>query len=134
MIIINIIKELALLLVVCLMIPWCANLTVAADADPQPQTAIQPKASDELFRFGRSILEQIDNSEALCYAYDQLVYGCEALSSRVDISHRTHQLNSDEATVVWEAIASDYPEYFWLSIWDFSSSPLWWALWSTPRF
>ena len=108
-------KLTAMVLVICLMIPWCTTLTVTADANPQPQTAVQSKESDEPFRFGRSILEQMDNSDALLYAYDQLVYGCETLSARVDISHRTHQLNSDEATVVWETVASDYPLFFWLA-------------------
>ena len=108
-------KLTAVVLVICLMISWCTTLTVAADTIPQPQTALQPKESAEPLRFGRTILEQMDNREALLYAYDQLVYGCEALSSRIDISHRTHQLNSDEATVVWEVVASDYPLFFWLA-------------------
>ena len=107
-------KLTAVMLAICLMIPWCTTLTVTADVNPQPQTAVRPKESDEPFRFGRSILEQMDNSEALLYAYDQLVSGCETLSSRVDIFHRTHQLNAEEASLVWEVITSDYPAFFWL--------------------
>ena len=111
-------KLAALLMVVSLLCtlwaPMAVSAEVATDTTPQPQIAVQAKESDVPFRFGRSILAQMDNSEALLYAYDQLVYGCEALSARVDISHRTHQLNSEEATVVWEAVASDYPAFFWI--------------------
>ena len=88
---------------------------VAAEVNPQPQTAIQQKETEEVFRFGRSILAQMDNSEALLYAYDKLVYGCETLSANVDISHRTHRLNSDEAFMVWELVTNDHPEFFWLA-------------------
>ena len=105
-------KLTAVVLVICLMIPWCTTLTVAAD--PQPQTAIQPKVFNDTLRFGRGILEQMDNSEALCYAYDKLVDGGKNRSATVDIAHRTHRISAEEASVVWEVVTSDYPEFYWM--------------------
>ena len=79
-----------------------------------PVSAAQPQ-TEELTYFGRAMLAEMKNGEALCYAYDKLVLGCESVSDYIDISHRTHRINADEASLVWEAVTNDRPEYFWLS-------------------
>lgn len=105
-------KITALLAVLTLLCSLWTPIAVSAEA-PAP-VATQPQAEETVY-FGRSILAQMKNGEALCYAYDRLVAGCETLSDYVDIAHRTHRINSDEAFLVWEAATNDHPEYFWLS-------------------
>lgn len=102
----------ALLAVLGLLLTLCSPM--AAFAETPAVKAVQPQA-EEMFYFGRSILAKMDNGEALCYAYDKLVAGCETPSNYVDIAHHTHRINSDEAILVWEAVTNDHPEYFWLS-------------------
>lgn len=101
-------KLTALVAVITLLATLWVPAAVSAEAVPAAQ-------QEGIAYFGRSILTQMDNSEALLYAYDQLVSGCEALSTRVDISHRTHQLNAEEASLVWEVVTSDHPAFFWLA-------------------
>ena len=101
-------KLTALVAVITLLATLWVPAAVSAEAVPAAQ-------QESIAYFGRSILTQMDNSEALLYAYDQLVSGCEALSTRVDISHRTHQLNAEEASLVWEVVTSDHPAFFWLA-------------------
>ena len=106
-------KLTALLAVLTLLCSLWMPVAVSAEETASTPATITAHRT-ELFRFGRSILEQMDNSTALCYAYDKLVEGSVSRSDRVDISHRTHRINAEEATVVWEVVTSDYPEFFWL--------------------
>ncbi|MBQ7088280.1 MAG: hypothetical protein IJN04_01380 [Clostridia bacterium] len=105
----------AFILVFCLTLPWCVSLSATAETPVPSHAANLSKGTEEVFRFGRSILEQMDNRDALLYAYDKLVLGCENASASIDISHRTHRLNSDEAFLVWELVTNDHPEFFWLA-------------------
>ena len=66
---------------------------------PMAVTATPAAQQEELFYFGRSILEQMDNGKALCYAYDKLVEGIANQEESVDISHPTYRLE-------WQNIAA----------------------------
>ena len=54
------------------------------------------------------------NSEALCYAYDKVVEGCEEAQSSISVSHSSYRLTSDEVFTVYDAVLDDHPEFFWL--------------------
>ena len=100
-------KLTALLTILALLSTLWVPAAVSAEAT-EPQ-------EESLFYFGRSALADMKNGAALCYAYDRLVAGCETTSDYIDIYHRTHRINSDEAFIVWETVMNDHPEFFWLS-------------------
>lgn len=100
-------KLTALLAVMTLLLTLWASMAVSATTAPAAQ-------QEEMFYFGRSVLEKMDNGKALCYAYDKLVAACRQLVADVDISHRTYEINRDEAFVVRDAVVGDHPDFFWL--------------------
>ena len=101
-----------LLAVLSLLSVLCLPTAVSAEAVATPKAVAQ---SEELFYFGRSALEGMDNGEALCYAYDKLTEGCETVSDYVDISHDTYRINQSEASLVYRTVMADHPEFFWLA-------------------
>ncbi|MBQ3202945.1 MAG: hypothetical protein IJB36_04805 [Clostridia bacterium] len=105
-------KLAALLAVASLLLTLWAPLSVSAE---QPALTVAEQPTETPFYFGRSVLAQMENGEALCYAYDRLVAGSESLSKTIDISHRTHRIDSNEASLVWQAVTADHPELFWLA-------------------
>lgn len=100
-------KLTALFAVMGLLLSLWAPMAVAADT---PEAVAAPPLP-----FGRSILAQMPNAEALCYAYDKVVDGCEAAQASIDISHATYRLSTDEAFLVYDAVWADCPAYFWLA-------------------
>ena len=100
-------KLTALFAVMGLLLSLWAPMAVAADT---PEAVAAPPLP-----FGRSILAQMPNAEALCYAYDTVVDGCEAAQASIDISHATYRLSTDEAFLVYDAVWADCPAYFWLA-------------------
>ncbi len=108
-------KLTAVLATLCLLATLYAPMMVQAETAPIPQptakAVAQPQANQELFCFGRSVLEQMDNSAALCYAYDKLVAGLTTFADRIDISHRTYKITSEEAYIVYYMALGDHPLY-----------------------
>ena len=101
-------KPLALLTALALLLTLWAPMAVSAEAAPAAQ-------QEELFYFGRSILEKMENGEALCYVYDKIVDACEQMDTTVDLSHRTYTVSPDEVNTVRYVVTCDRPEYFWIS-------------------
>lgn len=101
-------KLTALLAVLGLLMTLWVPATVAADT---PAVAAVQKEND--LYFGRSILAKMDNSKALCYAYDKLVNGLREQQETIDIAHRTYEIGYDEAESVWRLVMADHPEFFW---------------------
>lgn len=99
-------KLTALLAVVTLLLTLWAPMAVSAAPVAQ---------QEELLYFGRSILEKMDNSKALLYAYDKLVEGITNHEEEIDISHRTYKLDWDEAVTVQNLVLTDHPEFFYVS-------------------
>lgn len=99
-------KLTALLVIMTLMLTLWAPMAVSAAPVAQ---------QEKLLYFGRSILEKMDNSKALLYAYDRLVEGIEAHQEKIDISHRTYIIDWDEAATIQELVLMDHPEFFYVS-------------------
>ncbi len=67
-------------------------------------------------RYGRTILSKEANSTALLNAYDTLKKGCENADKSIRIhSKNGENIKSYELNIVFMALFSDYPEYFWLT-------------------
>ena len=97
-------KLTAVLAVFCLLATLWAPLAVTSVSAEAPAS----------FYFGRSILEQMDNSAALCYAYDKLTEGLENKAESIDISHRTHTISTEEAQTVIHLLEADRPDFYWI--------------------
>lgn len=106
-------KWAALIAVWGLLLTLWAPAVVSAEV-PAPAAVTAPQG-EELFSFGRSVLAKMDNGEALCYVYDRVVAGCQTMAATVDVAHRTHTVNADEAFLVWDTVVADHPEFFWLT-------------------
>ncbi len=71
-------------------------------------------AAEEEIRYGESILAQMENANALRYAYQRIVAGVAAAEAKIDLQHRTYTVTGDELSIVYDMVFRDYPEYFWL--------------------
>ncbi len=74
-----------------------------------------PAAATEEVRFGKSILSQMPNAQALEFAYDQLVVGCGNAQANISLEHNAYTVNYDEINTVIDLFYRDYPEYFWVT-------------------
>lgn len=64
--------------------------------------------------FGREALAELDNAEALLYAYDAIAEGIANAETHIDIADGVHRLSKDEAILVYETYSHDHTEAFWL--------------------
>ena len=103
----------AVLAVLCLLVTLWTPVAVAAET-PAPTAPAAAASQEELLYFGRSLLAKSENGEALCYAYDKLVAGCETIAEHIDIAHRTYEIDLEEARLVYRTVVNDHPEFFWL--------------------
>lgn len=71
-------------------------------------------ANDDL-RYGRTVLSKMNNAEGLLYVYDKLVEGCGKAEAEIQVKKSGKTIVWDEMSAVFNALHSDYPEYFWLS-------------------
>lgn len=72
-------------------------------------------AADDRLRYGKEMLRQMGNANALVYVYDVLATECnDAKSSNISIKNSQHKINADELNIVYQIFRNDYPEYFWL--------------------
>ncbi len=76
-----------------------------------------PAAADTVSeaRFGKRILLQMEDADALVYAYEQLVAGCNNTSEMVDLQHQTYTYSVTMVQTVYEMVQRDYPELFWMN-------------------
>lgn len=84
---------------------WTPAAVIAAPAARQEETLY----------FGRSVLAQMPNGDALCYAYDRMVEGCAAMADSIDVTHHSNTLSAEEAFLVYDAVMDDHPAFFWLT-------------------
>lgn len=63
--------------------------------------------------YGRGILAQMENAEALLYAYDTLEAALDGTPASISIAHSVHQITWDELRTVYDLLLSDHPEVFW---------------------
>ena len=80
---------------------------------PAAVSAAPAAQQEELLYFGRSIIAQMDNSEALYFAYDRLVEGFANQQTAIDVTHDTYRLTADEAWTAYDLVLADHPEFFY---------------------
>lgn len=68
---------------------------------------------EELY-YCREQLKTLDNSEALLFAYDNIVAGINACAEEIIISDNQHQITLAEFEMVLEATRRDHAEQFWM--------------------
>ncbi len=70
-------------------------------------------AEDVSGGYGRGILAQMENADALLYAYDVLVEELDDTPAKISIAHSTHKITWDELCTVYDLVLNDHPEVFW---------------------
>lgn len=68
---------------------------------------------EELY-YCREALKTLDNSEALLFAYDNIVAGVDACAPEIIISDDEHTISLAEFEMVLEATRRDHTEQFWM--------------------
>lgn len=76
---------------------------------------LSDSTNSEIFRYGRSIITQMENSDSLLFAYDCIADGVANGESIITVKDDIHGITFEQLQVVTELIASDYPEYFWFN-------------------
>ncbi len=69
-------------------------------------------------RFGRNIIAEQPRASLLLSAYDKIVEGCANAEKQITLSSMfspNEKITEDELDLIFQAIVSDYPEYFWLA-------------------
>ena len=64
-------------------------------------------------RYGKSIIKNMNNSEALLYVYSCLENGIASADTDISVYDSTYPITVDELKVVLEVYTADYPENFW---------------------
>lgn len=68
--------------------------------------------------YGRRLLENMSNSAALLYAYDQLAAGVEISASSISVYNGSDELSFSDWGMVLDIYKRDYGQHFWVN--DFS--------------
>ena len=88
-----------------LIVVACIVLMVAA-------ATVSALAADVEY-YGREGLSRMENSEALLYAYDQIVQAVDNTESVVTMTDGVHYISSNELKEVVRAVTRDHTEQFW---------------------
>ena len=62
-------------------------------------------------RYGKTILQQMNNSQSLIAVYDCLENGCKNATATIDLQNK---ISGTELECVYRIFHDDYPEYFWV--------------------
>ena len=65
-------------------------------------------------RYGKTILQQMNNSQSLLAVYNSLVDGCKDAKQIIYLQNLQNKINGTELECVYRVFADDYPEYFWV--------------------
>ncbi len=98
-----------LLLVLCALVLLLQLLPVVPMAATTSTTAV----SSDLY-YCREALKKLPNSQALLFAYDNIVQGINASAEEITVGDDTHQLTLDEFKMVLESTRRDHTEQFWM--------------------
>ena len=91
------------------MFAWLLTLTMLLTALPV-SGAVVVDYSDG---YGRGILAQMENAEALLYAYDTLEAALDGTPASISVTHSIHKITWEELCTVYDLVLSDHPEVFW---------------------
>ena len=80
---------------------------------PMADGVVAQEVSQDLY-YCREQLKTLDNSEALLFAYDNIVAGIDAYADEIIISNKQYKLTHDEFKMVLEATRRDHTEQFWM--------------------
>lgn len=80
---------------------------------PMAETVSGAEIAQELY-YCREQLKTLDNSEALLFAYDNIVAGIDACAKEIVISNNQYKISPDEFEMVLEATRRDHTEQFWM--------------------
>ncbi len=80
-----------------------------------PLSAVAKVVEPPLLRYGRVALAEENRAETLLYAYDRLVEAVADTVETVWLDEAPEAVAIDELSLVYEAVISDYPEFFWVS-------------------
>lgn len=89
------------------------NIPAFAAAASSEEVLPEPTASVDYY--GRAALAELENSEALLYAYDQIVAGVDEGQSQISVYDSANTLGAEELGVVWSAYTRDHTEHFWIA-------------------
>lgn len=73
-----------------------------------------PESTVSVDYYGRAALAELDNSEALLYAYDQIAAGVESAQEQITVYNNVDSLYEADLLVAWDAYCRDHTEHFWL--------------------
>lgn len=80
---------------------------------PMAETVDVGTVPQELY-YCREALKTLENSEALLFAYDNIVAGIDACAEEIIISNSQYQISPAEFEMVLEATRRDHTEQFWM--------------------
>lgn len=80
---------------------------------PMAETVDVGTVPQELY-YCREALKTLKNSEALLFAYDNIVAGIDACAEEIIISNSQYQISPAEFEMVLEATRRDHTEQFWM--------------------
>lgn len=80
---------------------------------PMAETATAAQIPQDLY-YCREQLKTLDNSEALLFAYDNIVAGIDACAQEIEISNYRYRVSPAEFEMVLEATRRDHTEQFWM--------------------
>ncbi len=80
---------------------------------PMAETVDIGTVPQELY-YCREALKTLENSEALLFAYDNIVAGIDACAEEIIISNHQYQISPAEFEMVLEATRRDHTEQFWM--------------------
>ncbi len=67
-------------------------------------------------RYGKTVISQMNNKEALTYLYNTLVDTCKNdTPQEIKINTAKYKITTDELISLYHIFLADYPEYFWLT-------------------
>lgn len=79
-----------------------------------PASAAEAAEIPQELYYCREALKTLDNSEALLFAYDNIVSGIDACAEEIVISNYQYQVSPAEFEMVLEATRRDHTEQFWM--------------------
>ncbi len=80
---------------------------------PMAETVAAGEIPQTLY-YCREQLKTMNNSEALLFAYDNIVAGIDACAEEIVISNNQYKISPDEFEMVLEATRRDHTEQFWM--------------------
>ncbi len=104
----------------CFSVLTCAFFAMRSDAarGEAPQSAVftvglMAEEKTGVGYYGRSALAELENSEALLFAYDRLTEGVEACEERISVYDGVHPISADEIKTVVDTYVRDRADHFW---------------------